>query len=100
MNKDSQNHDAGNVRWRSSILTQKFGAPVTLVDDWVLSTHEGEILARVTKSKTNGARYIPYIYVAGEPTHACSILEGVISRDAAMDICEQRISEIVSELSI
>lgn len=100
MDKPPQHLEDGSVRWRSSILTKKFGAPVTLVDDWVLSTHEGEILARVTKSKTNTARYIPYIYVAGEPTHACSIMEGVISRDAAMDICEQRIGQIVSELSI
>jgi hypothetical protein len=100
MDKPPQHLEDGSVRWRSSILTKKFGAPVTLVDDWVLSTHEGEILARVTKSKTNTARYISYIYVAGEPTHACSITEGVISRDAAMDICEQRIGQIVSELSI
>ena len=100
MDKTARNLEDGSVRWRSSILTKKFGAPVTLVDDWVLSTHEGEILARVTKSKTNTARYIPYIYVAGEPIHACSIMEGVISRDAAMDICEQRIGQIVSELSI
>ncbi len=98
MDKVSQYLETGNFRWRSAILTQKFGAPVTFVDDWVLSTREGEILARVTKSKTSYARYIPYIYVAGEPTHACSIMEGVISRDAAMDICEQRIGEIVSEL--
>ena len=53
MDKTAQNHEDGNVRWRSSILTQKFGAPVTLVDDWVLSTHEGEILARVTRLRTH-----------------------------------------------
>ena len=99
MDTARQNLETGKFRWRSAILTQKFGAPVTLIDDWVLSTREGEVLARVTKSKTNSARYIPYIYVAGEPTHACSILEGVISRDAAMDICEQRIGAIVCELS-
>lgn len=88
-----------SVRWRGTVLAGAGGSPAILHDDWSLSSEDGEIYARVFKSRTDSERYFGAICI-GRPSVSGDIhLNALPSRKMAMRACERRLEVIAQMLT-
>lgn len=87
-----------SVRWRATIIAGAAGRPTVLRDDWCLSTSDGEILARVFKSKAATDQYLGAVCVGRASVSAHIHASGLPTRRSAMQACENRLATIVKLL--
>lgn len=88
-----------SVRWRGTVLAGTGGAPAILHDDWSLASEDGEVYARVFRSRTGSERYFGAVCI-GRPSVAGDIhLNALPSRKMAMLACEKRLEIIARVLT-
>jgi hypothetical protein len=86
------------VRWRATVIAGPTGHPTVVLDDWSLSTEDGEILARVFKSRTHSSRYLGAVCLGRASITGDIILSSLPSRAMAMKACEGRLATIAKML--
>jgi hypothetical protein len=81
-----------SLRWSGTILVGPAGVPAIARDDWSLLTENGEVLARVFRSKTKSSKYYGAVCLGQGSVTVDSNLRSLPSRRMAMKACEDRLA--------
>mgnify|MGYP006275275159 CR=1 FL=1 len=72
------------MRWRNTITASVSGAPSVIDDDWCLSSDDGQVFARVFKSKTTCGGYYAAVSLGTQAFPSGLSPRKIPSREIAM----------------
>jgi hypothetical protein len=81
-----------SLRWSGTILVGPAGVPAVARDDWSLLTENGDVLARVFRSRTKSNKYYGAVCLGRDSVTANADLRSLPSRRMAMKACENRLA--------